>query len=129
MEEIRNLLLEEKDNIHSDLKSRLSETTNREHDIGDDIDNSVGEQERELSLLLRDREKLHLEAIEDALQRMETGEYGFCDECGDQISRQRLLDIPLARLCITCQQNEERATGTGNTYSRAPMQGFTIRDD
>lgn len=129
MEEIRNMLLEEKDKIHSELKSRLAETTNREHDIGDDIDNSVIEQERELSLLLRDREKFHLEAIEDALQRMETREYGFCDECGDLISRQRLLAIPLARLCITCQQNEEREKGPSNSYSRTPMQGFTLRDD
>ena len=40
--------------------------------------------------MLQDREKQHLEAIEEALQRIETGEYGFCDECGDQIDQKSL---------------------------------------
>merc|ERR1711991_1267678 len=84
MEEIRKILLEEKEKIGQEFKSRQINQFNVERDVGDEVDNSVVEQERELIPLLQDREKQHLEAIEEALQRIETGEYGFCDECGDQ---------------------------------------------
>ena len=102
MEEIRKILLEEKEKIGVEIKSKQLNLSDIERDVGDEVDNSMVEQERELNLLLQDREKQHLEAIEEALQRIETGEYGFCDECGDQIDQKRLMVIPLAQLCITC---------------------------
>ena len=68
------------------------------------------------------------EAIEEALQRIKTGEYGFCDECGDQIDQKRLMVMPLAQLCITCQQNEERL-GNISSFSRLPQQSSAMRDD
>ena len=128
MEEIRTLLLEEKEKIGLQLKSRSSVSSGLERDVGDEVDNSVVEQDRELNLLLQDREKLHMEAIEEALQRMETGEYGYCDECGDSINKKRLLVMPLAQLCIICQQNEERG-GKKDSFSRLPQQNYSIRDD
>ena len=128
MEEIRIILLEEKEKIRLQLKSRFFASSGLQRDVGDEVDNSVVEQERELNLLLQDREKIHLEAIEEALQRLETGEYGYCDECGDPINKKRLLVIPLAMLCIICQQNEERG-GKMNSFSRLPNQNYSIRDD
>ena len=128
MEEIRKILLEEKEKIGVEIKSKQLNLSDIERDVGDEVDNSMVEQERELNLLLQDREKQHLEAIEEALQRIETGEYGFCDECGDQIDQKRLMVIPLAQLCITCQQNEERL-GNINSFSRLPPQTYSMRDD
>ena len=128
MEEIRKILLEEKEKIGVEIKSKQLNLSDIERDVGDEVDNSMVEQERELNLLLQDREKQHLEAIEEALQRIETGEYGFCDECGDQIDQKRLLVMPLAQLCITCQQNEERL-GNINSFSRLPQQTYSMRDD
>ena len=128
MEEIRKILLEEKEKIVVEIKSKQLNLSDIERDVGDEVDNSMVEQERELNLLLQDREKQHLEAIEEALQRIETGEYGFCDECGAQIDQKRLIVIPLAQLCITCQQNEERL-GNINSFSRLPQQNYSIRDD
>jgi DnaK suppressor protein len=121
-------LLEEKEKIGVEIKSKQLNLSDIERDVGDEVDNSMVEQERELNLLLQDREKQHLEAIEEALQRIETGEYGFCDECGDQIDQKRLMVIPLAQLCITCQQNEERL-GNINSFSRLPQQTYSMRDD
>ncbi|HJL87100.1 MAG: TraR/DksA C4-type zinc finger protein [SAR324 cluster bacterium] len=128
MEEIRKILLEEKEKIGVEIKSKQLNLSDIERDVGDEVDNSMVEQERELNLLLQDREKQHLEAIEEALQRIETGEYGFCDECGDQIDQKRLMVIPLAQLCIACQQNEERL-GNINSFSRLPQQTYSMRDD
>ena len=128
MEEIRKILLEEKEKIGMEIKSKQLNLSDIERDVGDEVDNSMVEQERELNLILQDREKQHLEAIEEALQRIETGEYGFCDECGDQIDQKRLMVMPLAQLCITCQQNEERL-GNINSFSRLPQQTYSMRDD
>ena len=128
MEEIRKILLEEKEKIGNEIKSKQINLSDTERDVGDEVDKSMVEQDRELNLLLQDREKQHLEAIEEALQRIETGEYGFCDECGDQIDKKRLLVMPLAQLCITCQQNEERL-GNISSFSRLPQQTYSIRDD
>ena len=128
MEEIRKILLEEKEKIGVEIKSKQLNLSDIERDVGDEVDNSMVEQERELNLLLQDREKQPLEAIEEALQRIETGEYGFCDECGDQIDQKRLMVMPLAQLCITCQQNEERL-GNINSFSRLPQQTYSMRDD
>jgi DnaK suppressor protein len=128
MEEIRKILLEEKEKIGVEIKSKQLNLSDIERDVGDEVDNSMVEQERELNLLLQDREKQHLEAIEEALQRIETGEYGFCDECGDQIDQKRLMVIPLAQLCITCQQNEERL-GNISSFSRLPQQTYSMKDD
>ena len=128
MEEIRKILLEEKEKIGVEIKSKQLNLSDIERDVGDEVDNSMVEQERELNLLLQDREKQHLEAIEEALQRIETGEYGFCDECGDQIDQKRLMVMPLAQLSITCQQNEERL-GNINSFSRLPQQTYSMRDD
>ena len=128
MEEIRKILLEEKEKIGDEIKSKQINLSDIERDVGDEVDKSMVEQERELNLLLQDREKQHLEAIEEALQRIETGEYGFCDECGDQIDKKRLMVMPLAQLCISCQQNEERL-GNISSFSRLPQQTYSMRDD
>ena len=128
MEDIRKLLLEEKKNIELEIRSRYEESSEIDRDVGDEVDFSVVEQERELNLLLKDREKVHLEAIEEALQRIETGEYGYCEECGDTINKKRLLVIPLARYCINCQQNQERSDSS-YLSSGFTQDNFSMRDD
>ena len=128
MEDILKLLLEEKKNIELELRSRYEESSEIDRDVGDEVDFSVVEQERELNLLLKDREKVHLEAIEEALQRIETGEYGFCEECGDIINKKRLLVMPLAQYCINCQQNQERSDSS-YLSSGFTQDNYSMRDD
>lgn len=107
MQDIKLMLLKEKENLVEEiLKIKEQEVT--EHDIGDEIDSSVEEQERKLTMLLQDREQEKLEKIEDAIRRIEENSYGDCEECGEPISKKRLLIVPFTRLCINCQQEEER---------------------
>ena len=47
---------------------------------------------------------LSIQQLERALQRIEDGSYGICEQCGDQISDARLAAIPEANLCINCQE-------------------------
>ena len=110
MEKIKQKLQEEKKQILMELQTqRVFNQDDSRKDVGDEVDSSVNEQERELSLLMRDRGRDRLEAIEEAIQRMQAGDYGFCEECGDPIPKRRLIAMPLARMCVNCQQDQERA--------------------
>ena len=119
MEEIKQKLQEEKKQILMELQTqRAFNQDDFRKDVGDEVDSSVNEQARELSLLMRDRNRDRLEAIEEAIQRMQTGDYGFCEKCGDPIPKRRLIAMPLARMCVNCQQDQERAnTALGATSS------------
>ena len=129
MEEIKRLLLEEKAALLSEIQEKTGNKNEINNDIGDAIDSSVGEQERELDLLLQDRELARLEGIQIALKRMESDDFGYCDECGEAISKKRLLAFPLARMCINCQSNEERSRLAQNAFSRADYSSKVLGDE
>lgn len=113
MEEIKKMLLKQKDELIAHLNEHEEV---KEHDVGDDIDSSVDEQGREMMFLMRDRDRVKLEKIDDALERIETDEYGLCDECGDDINKKRLMILPFATLCLNCQQESERLHGKSLVY-------------
>lgn len=60
-----------------------------------------------MQLALRRRMEARRKEIEDALTRMDTGVYGICEDCGDDIAPARLLANPTARLCVHCQADRE----------------------
>jgi RNA polymerase-binding protein DksA len=63
--------------------------------------------EQEFTLTLMETEEGTLEAIESALERVEEGLYGVCEECEGPIAKTRLEAIPYAPLCIKCAQQRE----------------------
>ena len=63
--------------------------------------------EQEFTLSLMETEEGTLEAVESAIERIEDGLYGECEECGGQISKARLQAIPYTPLCIKCAQKLE----------------------
>lgn len=129
MKEIKRLLLKEKADILSEIRGKTEINGANKNEIGDAIDSSVEEQERELDLLLQEREQTRLEGIEIALERIESDDFGYCDECGEEISKKRLLAIPLARMCINCQSNIERSRLSQNAFSRADYSSQILGDD
>ncbi len=129
MEEIKRLLLAEKAALLAEIRDKSSKKNKTNSDIGDAIDSSVEEQDRELDLLLQDREQSRLKGIENELQRMESDDFGYCDECGENISKKRLLAVPLTRMCIKCQSNEERSQLAQNAFSRADYSSQVLSDE
>ena len=75
--------------------------------VPDPADRATIEEEHALELRTRDRERKLMKKIEQALARIETGEYGYCDETGDAIGLKRLLARPTANLSIEAQQRRE----------------------
>ncbi len=65
--------------------------------------------EQEFTLSLMETEGDTLVSIEAALERVEEGTYGYCDECGNPIAKTRLQAIPYASFCIKCAQKRENS--------------------
>jgi DnaK suppressor protein len=63
--------------------------------------------EQEFSLSLMENDEVTLEAIENALERIESGTYGDCEECGTKIPKTRLEAIPYTALCVKCAAKME----------------------
>jgi len=73
---------------------------------GDLADQATGNNEVHIQLKLKQTDAKILQAIEEALVRMDKGTYGICRDCGDPIAAARLLAIPWTRVCITCKQKQ-----------------------
>ena len=56
---------------------------------------------------MRDRERKLLTKIDEAFKRLDTGAYGRCEECGDDIAIERLKARPVTTLCIVCKSDQE----------------------
>jgi len=73
----------------------------------DPTDRGVLESERNLELRIRDRERKLIGKIDEALDRIERGMFGRCEECDDPIGADRLRVRPVTTLCIRCKEEEE----------------------
>ncbi len=74
----------------------------------DDVDNASLEEELTSELLARDREAKLLVKIDEAIQRLESGTYGFCEATGDPIGLERLKARPVAVYCLEAQEQYEK---------------------
>ena len=73
---------------------------------GDMADQASGTNEVHIQLKLKQTDAKILQAIEEALWRMEKGTYGVCRDCGEPIAPARLNAIPWTRVCITCKEKQ-----------------------
>lgn len=89
-------LMEEVDRTVSYMKDEAA-------NFPDPADRASQEEEFSLELRTRDRERKLIKKIEQTLQRIEEGDYGFCDSCGVEIGIRRLEARPTATLCIDCK--------------------------
>lgn len=86
-------------------------TQGREHTKDDGMDTydlASDARQREISTILSDRERDKLQAVDEALERIEDSTYGVCEECGADVAEGRLAALPFTRLCVTCQSERER---------------------
>ena len=104
----REILLKEK----AQLLETISNKRETVWEIGDlkDIDEvASGLVNRDLKMTLEEKDRMLLEQIEEALDRIGKEIYGNCEMCGEFIGEERLKAIPFARLCISCKSELERS--------------------
>lgn len=88
-----------------EVLDRMKEESIKAPDI---IDQVVLEADRNLELRTRDRNRKLIHKIDEALQRIEEGTYGYCEETGEEIGIKRLEVRPIATLCIEAQERHEQ---------------------
>jgi DnaK suppressor protein len=96
--------------LESELRSNAGETTEHLREtvlVPDPADRATIEEEHALELRTRDRERKLIKKVQQSLARIDSGEYGFCEETGEPIGLQRLLARPTATLSVEAQQRRE----------------------
>jgi DnaK suppressor protein len=85
------------------------ETMDAGETFPDPADRATMESDRNSMLRMRDRERKLIFKIQEALERLDAGEYGICEECGEEIGIERLKARPVTTLCIQCKSSQEIA--------------------
>jgi DnaK suppressor protein len=113
LEHFRKIILEKMKEIHEELETlrdSMLDVTTGEYASESSMYSTHMEQgtdamEREKTFLFASREGKFLNYLEDALQRIDKGEYGRCSECGKLIEKERLEAVPHARQCLRCKMS------------------------
>ncbi len=104
----RKLLIEEKQRIMNNSKNALKhELALSPDDLPDETDLAASEVNQNLIFKLRDRERLLLSKIDEAMARIEDGTFGSCAECEEPIEVRRLEARPMSTLCVACKERQE----------------------
>jgi DnaK suppressor protein len=104
----RETLLEMKKQLLAEIQQDLKQGREASKDEGMDTYDLASEaRDREINFILTDRDRGKLQAIEDALERIEEGSYGMCETCEAEIAEGRLQAMPFTRLCVQCQADRE----------------------
>ncbi|HEX2261556.1 MAG TPA: TraR/DksA C4-type zinc finger protein [Candidatus Binatia bacterium] len=109
LKQAADTLLETKKQLMKEMQGRVKEETEGVKDEGrDTYDLASDERDREINFILNDREREKLLAIDEALQRIKDKTYGICESCEGEIQLGRLKVLPFTRLCVKCQEENEK---------------------
>jgi DnaK suppressor protein len=109
LKNVREKLLETRRQVLKEISNDLKQGREGAKDEGmDTYDLASEERDREISFILTDRERGKLQAIQEALERVDEGTYGMCDSCESEIAPARLEALPFTRLCVNCQAEREK---------------------
>lgn len=113
LQTIRQILLQQKDSLLNEAESTINVLP--EQTVFPDVgDQASAEIDRNFLLRLRGREQRLINKIEEAIERIDAGNFGMCEACGEEIGIKRLVVRPVATLCVACkeeQEEEERLQG------------------
>lgn len=113
IQEIKKILLEQRDALLSEAEEALNELPGQTifPDMGDQASAEI---DRSFMLRLRGREQRLMKKIEAAIEKIDGGAFGICDVCGEEITIKRLEARPVTNMCIFCkteQEEEEKLRG------------------
>jgi DnaK suppressor protein len=115
LEFFRNLLIQWMETLLNHAYETVEELLDSQENLADPLDRATVESDRIRTLRIRDRESMLIKKIRRSLKDIENGEYGICEDCGEDISIERLKARPVTSLCIGCKtkrESLEKQTGT-----------------
>jgi len=108
LEWFRRELIRQKGELLNESKLTIADLQNGTRNIPDMADRASEESDRALELRIRDRQRKLGSKIDAALRRIESGEFGYCEESGEPISLRRLVARPTTTLSLEAQERHER---------------------
>jgi len=113
LEEFKELLTQQLESLLQDVGKTVSEMTEENPNFPDPTDRASLESDRNFELRIRDRERMLINKIRQALERIKDGTFGLCESCDDVIGTERLRARPVTTLCIDCKTEQERQEKNG----------------
>lgn len=109
LKRFRQILEEKKATVIQRAQETMAQDmTLDQAELPDEMDLASSEYMQSFTFRLRGRERVFLHKIDKALKKMDDGEFGVCEECGEEISVKRLEARPETELCIKCKEDQER---------------------
>ncbi len=113
LEEFKELLNLQLDSLLQDVGKTVSDMTEENPNFPDPTDRASLESDRNFELRIRDRERMLINKIRQALERIKDGTFGLCESCDEMIGAERLRARPVTTLCIDCKTEQERKEKIG----------------
>jgi DnaK suppressor protein len=107
VEYFRQKLTVWRDELIEESRETINNLQSEVRDVGDEAERATRETENSLELRTRDRYRKLINKINKTLNRLDDGEYGYCEETGEEIGLQRLEARPIATLCLDAQERWE----------------------
>ena len=107
LEYFRQKLLNWREELIEESRETMSNLREEVRDVGDEAERATRETENSLELRTRDRYRKLIKKIDQALHRVDDGDYGYCEETGEEIGLARLEARPIATLCLDAQERWE----------------------
>ena len=120
--DLRELLNKRRRETQTDVQNRMRDgRTDRPNEVRDDVEVSDADIQGDLEFALLQMRAETLTRIDEALVRLDAGEYGSCVECGREITERRLRALPFAVRCQACEEKREQEQG--HARARAERRG------
>lgn len=110
LKRFKEILLAERKKLMANAKTTMEDSIEqvKADNVLDEGDEASAEAEVSMLYRLRDRERYLFKKIDKALEKIEDGTFGTCEECGDDIGVKRLEARPVTDLCVKCKEDEEQ---------------------
>jgi DnaK suppressor protein len=108
----RQLLNGRLEELLTEANKTVTGMTAEKENLPDPTDRASLESNRNFTLRIRDRERKLIGKIKEALERIDSGTFGVCEECDENISEARLKARPVTTLCIECKKKQEKEEKT-----------------
>lgn len=103
VDRFRQVLRDMLDTLNGQSRDTLDVLAREVAAFADVADRATAESDRQLTIIMRERDRQLIGEIHEALDRVKDGEYGVCQECGEEIGLPRLRAQPTATLCVHCK--------------------------
>jgi DnaK suppressor protein len=113
--ELKKMLEERRSELHAEVQGKIRDVRSegtwggKLNDVLDAVESSEADIQEDIEFALIQMKSETLNKVNDALARLEQGDYGYCFECGEEIAEKRLRALPFAVRCKDCEEAREIA--------------------